>query len=220
MRPAHAGRHGPARAQARSRAAPRERRGLDGAGPGSGPAPGPGPGPSAAMEVPKARLDGALSNLGYKRCPCPAGRWIEGICRVPCEPHRACGACGSPSRVCCQRGQSAGAAQLMGAFSALHGLADLSCSFFLPLAPSGSSSSPLRTFCFFSAQNMQLPGRGSRTGHGAEESRAPSLRDTQRERLRGHSGFSRDELGQSSLSASADTQQVESQLQSALCAGL
>ncbi|XP_063269029.1 uncharacterized protein LOC134558763 isoform X4 [Prinia subflava] len=118
MRPAHAGRHGPARAQARSRAAPRERRGLDGAGPGSGPAPGPGPGPSAAME------------------------------------------------------------------------------------------------------NMQLPGRGSRTGHGAEESRAPSLRDTQRERLRGHSGFSRDELGQSSLSASADTQQVESQLQSALCAGL
>ncbi|XP_063269027.1 uncharacterized protein LOC134558763 isoform X3 [Prinia subflava] len=75
MRPAHAGRHGPARAQARSRAAPRERRGLDGAGPGSGPAPGPGPGPSAAMEVPKARTCsfpvGAVGRVTAQRSPGP-----------------------------------------------------------------------------------------------------------------------------------------------------
>lgn len=76
----------------------------------------------------------------------------------------------------------------------------------------------LPTFCFFSVPNMQLPPQGCQTGPRAEESSAPSLPETQKGQFRGHSGFSWEALGQSSCSASADTEQVESKLQRALCA--
>lgn len=66
--------------------------------------------------------------------------------------------------------------ELTGAFSALHGLADLSCSFFLPLDPSGSSSSPLPAFCFLSVQNIGVPSVGCRAGLRAQ-SPGPSLPD-------------------------------------------
>lgn len=67
---------------------------------------------------------------------------------------------------------------------------------------------------------MQLPPVGRQTGHRAEESRALSLPGTRGQQLRGRSGFSWEALGQSSFGASADTEQVESKLQRALCAGV